>query len=452
MKRTFLLSLFIIPLLFACQNHVEYDTKEKNTGKNSDTNSFYTTTSDASKICFYLQNKDGDPEISTFIHDTSADTEQRIPKGTSLSQLALKSYSGFTYYTAVQVEESLNIYYKRNFVTYQFYTSKENGSHLYNLSGLYDTKIQNPSYSTDSEYFLYWEDSDGNHLGDTFTEADKIFYAKMLTKSLAIGTKPAADTKGDILLDDGSVISYSEFAALSDKSKIINHAYAVLVCTNYDSNFYTSAKPGDTFFSTLETEKASLFNGRQKLIAAVYKDNEKYKKIPWIGNKETYLSYPMNLNNYIDGSVNTDYINSLYGNDGYYLTNYNAFSSSISYGKNFCSNTAYADNWYLPSLAELYALYLLVTDSNYSALLTNFYPNFNAGLFWSSNATPPDTYSYGVFDANTMVWTRYTQKAWIAIIRFAGDPIFTSDFSRDYTEVESLENSSSHAIPFRKIN
>ena len=446
MKRTFLLSLFIIPLLFACQNHVEYDTKEKTTGKSTDSNSFYTTNRDASKICFYLQNKEGDPELQTFIHDTSSDSEQRIAKGTSLSQLALKNYPGFTYYTATQVEETLNIYYKRNMITYKFYTSKENGSHLYDLSGLYDTKVKITPYTTDSDYFLYWEDSEGSIMGDKFAIADNIYYAKMLSKSLSIGNKTTADTKGDILLDDGSVISYSDFAALSDKSKIINHAYAVLVCTNYDSGFYTSATPGNTFYTDLEKEKAGLFNGDQKLIAAVYKDNEKYKNIPWIADKSIYLKYPMNLTNYIDGSENTDIIKALNSKGEFYTTGYNAFFACETYGSDFCSKTAFNDNWYLPSLAELYALYLLVTDSTYSALLTYFYPHFKAGHFWSSNATPPETY--------TTDWPEtYIDKAWIAIIRFAGDPISANNFLRNDTHTDAEGTTVySYAIPFRKIN
>ena len=395
MKKSIFISILfslLVSIFSACQNNVDYATKVKETSKNSlETNNYYITTQDASIICFYKQNKYGDTELSTYEHDALSDTSQMVPKGTSISQLALKSFAGFKYYTAVQSGDTLNVYYNRNLVSYEFYSSKTNGKHLYNYAGLYDTMVTSPSYITDSDYyFISWKDTDGNALGRKYGADNKVYYPEVLSKSAALGTKGAADTKGDILLDDGSVISYSEFSALTDKTSIIAHAYAVLVCTDYNSDYDTAAVPGNNFYETLENEKTTLFNGKNKLIAAVFKDNSSYRSIPWANNNEVYYAYPMNLTNYLDGSVNTDYIKSIKSDKTDYSKTNNAFSTCESYGRQFAPKTANSDEWYLPALAELYALHLLLNDEKYPDLKKYFYPNLEPLKIWSSNIIPAE--------------------------------------------------------------
>ena len=427
MKKIIHLFLLLVPLLFACQTHVDYETKEKNTnGKTVETNNYYVTTQAASKVCFYKQNKNGDPELSTYLHDTASDSSQKIVKGTPISQLSFKTYTGFTYYTAFQIGETLNVYYNRNLVTYDFYTAKTDGTQLYRLSGLYDTKVEGPKYTANPDYYLIgWKDSNGDSLGSKFGESNKIYYPELLSKASALGTKGIADTKGDILLDDGSVISYSEFTALTDKSSIISHAYAVLVCTNYDSGFATSATPGDTFVSTLESEKSSLFAGKQKLIAAVYKSSSA-EDLAWVNNNTALLNYPLNLNDYIDGSVNMELIKSFKTDDGDFTKGKNALASAISYGKEKCPKTAYTDDWYIPSLGELYALHLLISDSNYSDLYTSLFSLSGVSL-WTSNAI-------ATTDSDLTTWS----------VNFNNSDISSLSAIARTTAKKSL--------PFRKIN
>ena len=441
---------------FACQNDVDYETNVK---KSLETNNYFITSQNASTICFYKQNKYGDPELSTYEHDVLSDTSQTVPKGTSIAQLALKTYPGFTYYTAVQSGDTLNIYYSRNLVSYDFYSSKTEGKHLYNFSGLYDTSVTNPSFITDSDYyFIGWKDTDGNALGTKYGSDNKIFYPEVLSKADAIGTKGVADTKGDILLDDGSVISYSEFSALTDKTNIIKHAYAILVSTDYNSDYNTAAVLENDFYGTLEKEKTTLFNGSKKIIAGLFKDNSLYRSIPWISYtsglssvnidgtdyyndiNDLYYSFPMNLINYLDGSVNTDYIKSIKSDKADYSKTNNAFSACESYGKQFATKTANNDEWYLPSLAELYALNLLVNDENYPALKKYFYPNIEPLKIWSSNVMIESIY-YNYEWHNDPYYI--TQKA------LAPNAINSSII---IYKLERDDTLATLVLPFRKIN
>ena len=437
MKKAVLISI-LFSLFISCQNNVDYDTSVKDSSKNKfETNNYFITSQDASLICFYKQNRYGDPELLTYERDFSSDTSQTVPKGTSLAQLALKSFEGFKFYTAVQSGDTLNVYYNRLLVNYDFYSSKNNGRHLYNFSGLYGTAVTNPNYIVDSDYyFIAWKDINGNSLGFTYEVEDKKFYPEVLSKNLALGTKGVADIKGDILLDDGSVISYAEFAALSsnDKATIKAHAYAVLICTNYNPDYNTEAVPGNDFFTTLDNESNSLFGGQEKIIAAVVKNNTFYTSvtIPWLSNDDIFMKYPMNLQNYLDGSANTDYIKSLKSDTADYTLGNNAFSACESYGKQFASKTANSDGWYLPSLAELYSLHLLLNDTNYSDLKSNLYGSISDAIkIWSSNVEKIEN------------WTLATQNA------YATDAIKSSitiyNLSRD-------ETAATLVLPFRKIN
>lgn len=443
-KNFYIIILFslLFSLFFACKTDVEYETKLKDISGNSlETNNYYKTSQNASIICFYKQNKYGDPELSTFEHDTASDTNQTVPKGTSIAQLALKSFPGFTYYTAAQAGDTLNIYYKRNLVEYDFYSSKTGGKHLYKFSGLYDTSVTNPSFITDSDYyFLCWKDTDGNSLGTKYSSDNKIFYPELLSRSIALGTKGVADTKGDILLDDGSVISYSEFSALTDKTNIINHACAVLVSTDYNSEYASSVFPrkeDNNFFNILESEKTSLFGGKQKILAAVFKNDLRYKNKSWINNQNIYTNYQIDLTNYLDGSVCTNIIKALKTNEDDFTKSENAFSASISYGRNYCSKTAFTEDWYLPSLAEIYALILLINDSNYADIKTYFYDflSLNTTEIWSSNSTPAGSYEYGL------------QKAWAVKFKNSYTDFVTSEIER-----YSATPGNNRIFPFRKIN
>ena len=422
------LALSLLAAFFSCSSDVEYAIKEipATTG----TNKYYATSQLATKVYFYLQNKDGDPELSTYERDTAADMESaNIPKGTPLSQLeSLKSYAGFTLYTASQSQDALNLYYSRNNVKYEFYTAKEKGTLVFRTTGLYESKLTPPTYTPQENCLVVaWLDFDGNAIEATYGAEDKKFYPRLLPKETALGTKSVADTRGDILLDDGSAISYREFCALdaSAKSKIVLHAFGVLVCANYKDSQNASSAPedgNDEFYKNNVKGNSSLFSGGKKLIAAVYKkDDYLYNGVPWISNNETLQKCSMSLEDYFDGEKNTALLKSLSMADGDYTQGLNAFSSCDSYGDSYCPDTKFADGWHLPSIGELGLLYdTFFSGAGWTELLGSFYDFSGAvSVVWTSNVSSPP------YNPNS----RPVRKSWS--VEFSATNMNTVKTSRD---------------------
>lgn len=398
---TFLALSLLSAAFFSCSSDVEYVIKEKAPDA-ADTNKYYATTQAATKVYFYLQNKNGDQELSTYIRDTTADMEDAgIQKGTPVSQLeSLKSYVGYTFYTASQTQNVLNLYYSRNKVTYEFYSAKEKGLLAFRLVGLYESKVTPPDYTPQENCLVVaWEDADGNPIGSEYGAEDKKFYPRLLAKESALGTKGVADTRGDILLDDGSAISYREFCDLdaSAKSKIVLHAFGVLVCESYKDSQNASSAPedgNDNFYKNNVKGSSTLFSGEKKLIAAVYKkDDYLYNGVPWISNNETLQKCSMSLENYFDGGKNTALLKNLSLADGDYTQGLNAFSSCDSYGDSYCPNTKYASGWHLPSIGELGVLYdIFFSGAGWTELTSSFYNSISGGavsVVWTSNVSSP---------------------------------------------------------------
>lgn len=423
-----LFSLLFATLFFACKSEVDYNEIEKKSETQlPDISTAYTTPEEATKVYFYKQNKNADPDLSTYEHDSSSDiTSISIQKGTRISQLnSLKSYEGFTFYTASQVKEVLNIYFKRNTVTYEFYSSQDNPTLVYKTTGIFESKVSPPSYTPLEKTMLLigWEDSDGTLLGSSYGSTDNQYYPKLLAG--ALGTKGIADSKGDIILDDGSVISYADFCQKDDegKSAIVLHAVGVLVATNYNSEQIATTAPEndkDTFYqNNINTDDArkSIFSGTKKLIAAVFKDNDplyagftdddgKYNSVPWISNADSLLYSTMNLTNYFDGGENATQLKQFDTKVGDFMQAINAFSSSDYYGTKYCSNTAYAEGWHLPSIGELGVFFnIFKPDLEEYATLYEYFYKTEGKHIWTSNVTG---HSYD----SSAIYVRNPEKSW----------------------------------------
>lgn len=412
MRRTIFtfLALSLLAVFFSCSSGMDYHIINK--APSGDANKFYATAQLATKVYFYKQNKNGDPELSTYIRDAAADLENaNIPKGTALSQLeSLKSYIGFTLYTASQSQNVLSLYYSRNKVAYEFYSAKEKGLLAFRLVGLYESKVAPPDYTPQENCIVTaWEDADGNNMEQTYGPVDKKFYPRLLAKEEALGTKGVADTRGDILLDDGSVISYKDFCALADKNKIALHAIGVLVCANYNPGQKASSAPedgNDNFYKNNVKGNSSLFSGDKKLIAAVFKGSA-YSVLPWINYNDTLLKSSMELADYFDGGKNTALLKSLSLADGDYAQGQNALSFCDSYGKNYCPSTKFADGWHLPSVGEMGAFYeTFFSNTGWESLTALFY-NFGPSvqIAWTSNVSSPP------YDPSA-IYSRPVRKSW----------------------------------------
>jgi len=293
---------------------------------------------------------------------------------------------------------------------------------------LYESKLTPPTYTPQENCLVVaWLDFDGNAIEATYGAEDKKFYPRLLPKETALGTKSVADTRGDILLDDGSAISYREFCALdvSAKSKIVLHAFGVLVCANYKDSQNASSAPedgNDEFYKNNVKGNSSLFSGGKKLIAAVYKkDDYLYNGVPWISNNETLQKCSMSLEDYFDGEKNTALLKSLSMADGDYTQGLNAFSSCDSYGDSYCPDTKFADGWHLPSIGELGLLYdTFFSGAGWTELLGSFYDFSGAvSVVWTSNVSSPP------YNPNS----RPVRKSWS--VEFSATNMNTVKTSRD---------------------
>ena len=430
-----------LALFFGCKTETDFNYVDKNQDSEfQDINSAYTTEQVATKVYFYKQNENGDPELSTYERDTTADIDSTsIPAGTRISQLnSLKSYKGFTFYTATQMDDLLNVYFRRNEVTYEFYSSKANPRLVYTKSGLYGTKVTPPTYTPlEKALVVGWEDSDGNLLGTKYDDTDKKYYPRLLID--ALGTKTVPDTKGDILLDDGSVISYVDFKSKSDEDKatLILHAFGVLVMTNYNPDEIATVAPKDGddckefYYKNIGNEdaRASISSGDKKLIAAVFKkDDSLYNGLPWISNNDTLSDSSMTLNNYFDGRRNISQLEKLGIKDGDFLQGLNAISSSSDYGSKYCSGTMYTDGWHLPSIGELGVLYdTFFLGIDWDSFVKTFYKT-DGNPIWTSNSTAHP------YDASA-IYTRDAKKSWTVELN-------------NMTTTEKKRDTNAYVIPF----
>ncbi len=436
------LALCFFAALVSCSSDVDYQITQKDL-PDDDTNKYYATTQTATKVYFYLQNKEGSAELSTYERDKASDIENaNIPKGTPVSQLeSLKSYVGYTFYTASQTRNVLNLYYSRNKVTYEFYSARVKGTLVYRTVGLYENKVSPPEYTPlESCFVIDWEDDDGTSIGAAYGAYDKKYYPRLLTKEEAVGTKAVADTKGDILLDDGTVISYKEFCDLDNngKNKVALHAFGVLVCPSYKPDQTASSAPedgNDNFYkNNVDNNDArkSIYSGDKKLVAALFKKNDSsYNGVPWINDNDSLLKCSMSLENYFDGNKNASLLKDSGKADGGYMQGAVAFSSCESYGDAYCANTRFADGWHLPSVGELGVLYdAFFSETNkavWAALTARFYDFNTAGkIIWTSNASEPD---------NPDLYSRPVRKSWAV------------DFS-DMKTLETARDMNGNVIPF----
>ena len=459
-------SLLCASAFMGCRTEVTYDTVEK-----VQTSTVYTTTQDATQIFYYKQNKNGDTSLSSYERDTASDTLSTvIAKGTALSQLAQKSYAGFTYATVIQIGSTINVYYNRKSVTYEFYSSKDASAWTYKVTGLYGSDVTAPSCAPPSDLFSFdhWEDGNGAVLSSTFEADSKKYYAVFHVKNSILGTKSQADTVGDLLLDDGSVISYAEYAALTEEKRSVvrPHVNAVLICTDYDHEYnfpWGGLTPVTSLASKINTMflnsytpavQKALHGGKTKLIAGVYKGSG-YVAIPWVENCREMESGSLTLINDVDGEKNMELINAFIptatNRTFYYYYNPNeTFQSTITaltagtrYGPDFCKDNEYNDKWYVPSLSEIYVLYHFLNDKKeggeriYKAIGDDFYNG--AALLWTSQACN-DTSWAGV-GAYLPSWATY--------FHVQEDDLHEVSLARNATSYVGV---ATRCIPFRKLN
>jgi len=449
-------SIFVLTLLviIGCRNEVTFETTVK-----EQTSTVFTTTQDATCVYYYKQNKYGDTDLTSYERDTSADaTNVAIKKGTALSQVAQKNFAGFSYATAVQVNDVVNVYYNRNTITYEFYRSTESPTRIYKMSGLYGTDFEIPSFPTalldSTQFFSHWATEEGGTPTNTYGSVSKKFYAEFLSGRGLLGSKGCVDTLGDILLDDGSVISYKEYVDLTEyttpkRSEVIPRAVGVLFCTDYNLDYVVENWGRDSqgwcSISKLVTE-GELHAGRQKLIAGVFKETG-YSSIPWSAADSGITDGRLYLQNCVDGEKNIEtieaYLNPAVRGDSF-KNSICVLTAGGRYGNDFCQDTIYSKNWYAPSICELYVLHRFLQE--HKEIAEDFYGNFSETL-WTSQACICDAavYSIGKSDAydGNRTYGQY------AVLYAPRDSFNKTDV--DYAVKIDFRSRSHRVIPVRKI-
>lgn len=371
MKKSLLLSLISVSLLAAlslssCKADVDYEIIKKN----ADFSDTYTN-KDAYNIYYYKQPVTGETDISAWERDTQSDTTNTyVPAGASASSLNNKGYQGFVYAGFVQNDTTINVYYKRCTIRYEFYNLLTDTNPLFVITGLFGMTCLKPVCNDrDEAYFDSWHtknmslytsnfaiNADSNTLNDVSTTK---WYASWKDKATVLGVSLNLINPGDVLLRDGSVFPYSKVNSMNPTQKAA--AVAVLV-----SNSYNLKTGGNV-------------DGSTRLLAGL-----KTIETVWvIGDSDVLLNQNIKTTEY-DGKTNRETLLNL---DKDFRHNKNRTGCAIlySYDYDYIAGIAgiYKNDWYLPSEIELKLLQNEAVKNAYKYIL-NWDENTEC---WSSTST-----------------------------------------------------------------
>ena len=371
MKKSLLLSLISVSLLAAfslssCKADVDYEIIKKN----PDFSDTYTN-KDAYNIYYYKQPVTGETDITAWERDTQSDTTNTyVPAGSSASSLNNKGYQGFVYAGFVQNDTTINVYYKRCTIRYEFYNLLTDTNPLFVITGLFGMTCLKPVCNDrDEAYFDSWHtknmslytsnfaiNADSNTVNDVSTTK---WYASWKDKATVLGLSLNLINPGDVLLRDGSVFPYSKVNTMNPTQKAA--AVAVLV-----SNSYNLKTGGNV-------------DGSTRLLAGL-----KTIETVWvISDSDVLLNQHIKTTEY-DGKTNRETLLNL---DKDFRHNKNRTGCAIlySYDYDYIAGIAgiYKNDWYLPSEIELKLLQNEAVKNAYKYIL-NWDENTEC---WSSTST-----------------------------------------------------------------
>lgn len=371
MKKSLLLSLISVSLLAAlslssCKADVDYEIIKKN----PDFSDTYTN-KDAYNIYYYKQPVTGETDISAWERDTQSDTTNTyVPAGSSASSLNNKGYQGFVFAGFVQNDTTINVYYKRCTIRYEFYNLLTDTNPLFVITGLFGMTCLKPVCNDrDEAYFDSWHtknmslytsnfaiNADSNTVNDVSTTK---WYASWKDKATVLGVSLNLINPGDVLLRDGSVFPYSKVNTMNPTQKAA--AVAVLV-----SNSYNLKTGGNV-------------DGSTRLLAGLKTINTVWV----ISDSDVLLNQHIKTTEY-DGKTNRETLLNL---DKDFRHNKNRTGCAIlySYDYDYIAGIAgiYKNDWYLPSEIELKLLQNEAVKNAYKYIL-NWDENTEC---WSSTST-----------------------------------------------------------------
>ena len=213
-----------------------------------------------------------------------------------------------------------------------------------------------------------------------------------------IGSKAPTEPKevGDIVFKDGSATPYADFLGadetagtaddtITDEQKAAAIAVIFYVGTGLNSD--VNGNPDNTTSRTLGVGLKHDRNGCKWCASDSvngYSINiTKIQCTPISGDK--------------NGSDNYEQMAAVTGiNDTNDLNNYPAFKFGKEYGTTNSLSAPYNEGWYLPSLAELHAIYVEKTTVDAASDLCGG-SQFGSGFYWSSSQYASDDYAYVLY-------------------------------------------------------
>ena len=334
-----LLCLFLFSLL-SCEVDTDYEIIKKN----ADYSDSYTN-KDAYSIYYYKQPVTGESDYSAWERDTESDvTNTYVQAGSSVSSLNNKAYEGFVFAGIIQSDTTINVFYKRCTICYEFYNLIGDTQPLFKIQGLYGMHSLKPILNdTESSYFDTWYtqnqvaytttfciNSDSNTVNDVSTTK---WYARWMEKLSVQGFSMNLVDVGDILLRDGSVVPFAKRKTMTDEQ--LESVRAVLVSNTYNPKTGSVTDGTVRIIASLQTYKAAwLKDGESNILA-----------------KQDFKTTDS------DGKTNMEMLLTLDTELRKSTTRTSAILYSYDFDINATLPAPYKNDWYLPSTKELKILH-----------------------------------------------------------------------------------------------
>lgn len=227
-----------------------------------------------------------------------------------------------------------------------------------------------------------------------------------------IGTKAPTEAKavGDIVFNDGSAMSYTDFEALDTDSKETKKTSAIALIFYKGTDLNSDAENGTADTTTSRTLGVGLKHNRNGLAWCRKTSSSDYadafdKNITTIQCPASGSDGALTFTGDKNGSDNLEQIEDFEGvNDTVTAENYPAFYFGKNYATSTVTNIAagseFATGWYLPSIAELFQIYANGKGANKVFDIDTASKNlggdkFEDSYYWSSSQYVPfDTAAY----------------------------------------------------------
>ena len=379
------LAAMVIVGLASCQQETETKYVDKLVYQNFIEPGTYT-------VYHLKQNTTGGKAIANYTLE-SADTESDkvLTENTYLDTLK-KTYEGFTAVALAQNGTAVYVFYDRNTITYTFKTGTDgafsDGTTEKTVSGLYGASVEvSETPSKAGYYFKKWTTTE-DFTVNLFGAEDCTFTATWIENT----GKYSSCVVGDIILKDGTAVSYNDFD--SDNQQ----AAAVIVRAATD---------------TTPALGVGIVHNTSGLAWCTESANGYSTNITGLQGTTT--------SGYMDGSDSWSILQATCtdATEENAASLYPAWNFCLTYGTTNSLGDSIKDGWYLPAMAELYTIYQ--NKTTVEASLTKAGGNtFGSGWYWSCCQSASDDYFarlLGFFFGSSGGYSKYLSNGYVCSVR-----------------------------------